>query len=121
MKLLPNHLDRSRFGFLVGKRLGNAVARNKVKRRLKEAIRQTPPKPGWDIVFIARREAANGDYHQLRQAAEDLLRKAGLLDSPAIPEPPAERRLPHHPREDVQDRGARVGSDERSDSAGAGE
>ena len=55
LKSIPNDLDRSRFGFMVGKRIGSAVIRNKVKRRLREITRLTPVKAGRDIVFIARR------------------------------------------------------------------
>ncbi len=86
LKCIPNDLDRNRFGFLVGKRVGGAVARNRVRRRLREAIRLTPVKAGWDIIFIARRDAASADYHQLKLAAEDLMRRARLLGDPvAVP------------------------------------
>ena len=81
VKIIPNGLDRSRFGFLVGKRIGNAVVRNKVKRRLRDVIRLEPVKAGWDIIFIARRGAASSDYHHLKRAAEDLFKRARLLSS----------------------------------------
>ena len=74
-------LDRSRFGFLVGKRIGNAVVRNKVKRRLRDVIRLEPVAAGWDVIFIARRGVASSDYHNLKRAAEGLLKRAKLLSS----------------------------------------
>lgn len=36
-------------------------------------------KPGWDIVFIVRAEAADADYHQLKKAVTKLLTQAQLL------------------------------------------
>jgi len=83
LRAIANDLDKSRFGFLVGKRIGCAVVRNKVKRRLREIIRVRAIRPGWDILLIARREASKADYSQLGNAAEDLLQRAGLMSKPA--------------------------------------
>ena len=88
VRLLPNGLDYSRFGFMVSKRLGNAVTRNKVRRRLREVVRQTPIKPGWDVVFIARRGAERAKYQNLKQAAQDLLRRTQLSATHSNPERP---------------------------------
>lgn len=49
-----------RVGFTCSKKVGNAVARNRAKRRLREAARAVLPHkghPGWDYVLIGRREA----------------------------------------------------------------
>ncbi|CAI8038742.1 Ribonuclease P protein component [Geodia barretti] len=54
--------ERCRFGFSVSKRVGNAVVRNRVKRRLKEVARvELLPRIecGWDFVVIARKDAAD--------------------------------------------------------------
>lgn len=88
VRVLPNGLDYSRFGFMVSKRLGNAVTRNKVKRRLREVVRQSPVKPGWDAVFIARRGAEKAAYHNLEQAAQNLLRRTQLIVLDSKPERP---------------------------------
>ena len=60
-------------------RIGNAVIRNKVKRRLREAVRQSSVQEGWDLVLIARKDAASVDYHGLSRSSTVLLRRAGIL------------------------------------------
>lgn len=81
MCVLPNGLAYSRFGFSISKRIGNAVERNRIKRRLREAVRlrMDSIKPGWDIVFIARRPIRKADYHEMDVACARLLRRAHLL------------------------------------------
>jgi len=76
----PNGLRWNRYGFSVGKRLGKAVVRNRVKRLLREGVRLTPTKSGWDVVFIARNPAATADYQRLKAAIQDLFARANLLE-----------------------------------------
>ena len=79
LKALANGLTLSRYGFSVSKRVGNAVARNRVKRLLREILRQMPLEPGWDIIFIARPQAATVDYTSLEKSVKGLLSRARLL------------------------------------------
>ena len=75
----PNGLDLARFGFSVSKRVGNAVTRNRVKRRLREAARLSDVSPGWDILLIARAGAGDAGYHELERSMTNLFRRAKLL------------------------------------------
>ena len=79
LRALPNGLETVRCGFAVGKRVGKAVVRNRVKRRLREVVRSLPKKGGWDMVFIARQAAAQVSYDALRRAVEQVLVRANLL------------------------------------------
>lgn len=79
MKALSNGLALSRYGFSVGRRVGKAVVRNKVKRLLREIMRSTSLQPGWDIIFIARSYTAGVNYAELEAAVRTLLSRAGLL------------------------------------------
>jgi len=81
VKAAPNGLGLSRYGLSVGKRVGKAVNRNRVKRLLREILRLTPLQPGWDIIFIARTTAATANYAELRQSVEELLWRAKILAS----------------------------------------
>ena len=85
---LPNGLGASRFGFAVGKSVGGAVIRNKVKRRLRETARLTGVEQGWDLVLIARKDAGTADFPRLRRSMTGLLRRAGVLGTSAQPSGP---------------------------------
>lgn len=77
-----NRRRTTRCGFVVSKRIGGAVIRNRAKRRAREAVRLMYAQiaPGWDIVFIVRSpEVATVDFTQLQTTIERLLQRAKLL------------------------------------------
>jgi ribonuclease P protein component len=77
-----NDLACCRVGYAIGKRVGGAVVRNRVKRRLREIIRlhikAGHVAPGYDLVFIARPGAAQATYQQLATDVLHLLHRAHL-------------------------------------------
>ncbi|NLE75304.1 MAG: ribonuclease P protein component [Chloroflexi bacterium] len=77
----PNGLPHARLGFVVGKRVGGAVVRNRVRRLMREACRLRRPEiaPGWDVVWIARAGAAEAGWLQIQRSVQGLLQRAGLL------------------------------------------
>jgi len=76
----PNGLMFSRIGLSVGKRIGNAVNRNQVKRRIREAFRLHKREivASHDVVFFARSGLAESDYRRTERAVEQLLRRADI-------------------------------------------
>ncbi len=76
---LPNQLPHNRYGFITSKRLGKAVVRNRVRRRLREGVRMFPTRAGWDVVISARAPAAQADFHELKTAVANLFVRASIL------------------------------------------
>ncbi len=77
----PNGLDTVRLGVPVGRRFGRAVARNRLRRCLREAVRwhRLQLASGVDLVVVPRAAAALAAHTELRNGVRDVLAAAGLL------------------------------------------
>ena len=81
LSITPNQLPHNRYGVITARKLGGAVTRNRVKRRIREAARHLHPRivPGYDLVFIARPRLSQSAYPELLEAMERLLQRAGVM------------------------------------------
>ena len=78
-----NRTNTNRVGITVSKKLGHAVVRNRIRRRIREIYRLNEEKfqPGWDIVIVARSKAIGADFQRLTNAYLHLADNAGILHS----------------------------------------
>ena len=74
------HNDESRFGFAVSTRVGGAVCRNTIKRRLREIVRHLTTDRSWDVVISARPAARDASYSQLEHSMLGIASKLGITN-----------------------------------------
>lgn len=83
----------ARFGFTVTKKLGGAVVRNRIRRRLKEALRRAPElsaRPGHDYVIVAQLAALTEDFIKLQTQLSQAIAEIGAARPPRPKRPPTE-------------------------------
>ena len=76
-----NGLGINRLGLTVGSKVGNAVVRNRTRRRMRESyrLREDKVKTGYDLVLVARSRAAQAEFSELDRHLSSLLRRLELL------------------------------------------
>ena len=76
-----NDLGRNRYGIVTGRRLGIAVERNRVKRRLRALLMElhSELRQGYDIVLLPRRDVLWQPFNQLRRILRELFKQAQLM------------------------------------------
>jgi len=67
------------FGLSVGKKIGNAVRRNKVKRQIREIISKNDYQKNFDCIIIVRREINNADFQKMQEDLNFALNKLKLI------------------------------------------
>ena len=72
---LPNELGTPRLGIAASQKIGNAVVRNKAKRRVRELFKAHKPLTGIDIVVIPRREMADASWQNIEADYRAALQK----------------------------------------------
>ena len=74
----PNELNRTRVGITVSGRVGNAVTRNRVRRRLREGLRARFERlpQGADVLVLARPPSAGAAWSELCAALDQVLARA---------------------------------------------
>jgi ribonuclease P protein component len=69
----------TRVGFSVGRQVGGAVVRNRVRRRLRMIVRDLHWRQGYDIVIVARQGCEMASYQELQRAVTDSTRRMGIV------------------------------------------
>jgi ribonuclease P protein component len=85
VRTLRTDLETTRFGLATSRRLGGAVIRNRLRRRLREALRVMAPsfQPGWDVLIIARPALVEADHDALVGTLRRLLSRGGVIGGPS--------------------------------------
>ncbi|MBI3279179.1 MAG: ribonuclease P protein component [Acidobacteria bacterium] len=73
----PERQEPARAGFTVPRALGKSVQRNRIRRRMREAVRLRLSEfgPGWAVVFNPRRAALEAPFEKLLEELDRLVRK----------------------------------------------
>jgi ribonuclease P protein component len=85
VRSLRTDLETTRFALSTSRRLGGAVVRNRVRRRLRGALRVMAPsfQRGWDVLIIARPALVEADHDALVGALRRLLSRSGVIGGPS--------------------------------------
>lgn len=80
LRSLRTNGSATRIGLSTPRALGGAVQRNRVRRRLRQALREqiSTLGSGWDLLVVARPAAASVSYDELREAVRSLAERSGI-------------------------------------------
>lgn len=83
----PNGAETSRFALSAGRHIGKAVVRNRLKQRVREALRPHLPvvQGGYDCLLVARQPSGSASYAEIEAALGQLLQRAALLPDGTSP------------------------------------
>lgn len=86
--LTPAEPSVLRMGIAASRSVGNAVKRNRAKRRIRACLQKYLPVmcPGFDMVFLARKPVVDADFGDIILTVEALLSKAGVLKKQGQPQ-----------------------------------
>ena len=77
---IKNDLGYTRVGYSISKKVGKAVTRNRIRRLIKENLKDIPDlKDGYDIIFIGRIPSSESDYKEIGKSVRYLFIKSGVL------------------------------------------
>ncbi|MBQ1241664.1 MAG: ribonuclease P protein component [Oscillospiraceae bacterium] len=78
----PNRRGNNRLGVTVSAKLGHAVVRNRIRRRIREIFRLNQPKlkQGYDMIVVARGRSVRASYQEMDRAFLSVCRKLELLE-----------------------------------------
>ena len=79
--VLPNEYPHFRAGAVASKKVGNAVKRNRAKRRIRELFRQNQHElaPGWDLVVVSRYTVPTVSWELLLKDFRHVCKRAGVI------------------------------------------
>lgn len=77
-----------RVGFSVGKKMGNAVQRNKIKRMLRHAVHEIAPiiENDYDYLLIARKDISTKNFFEIKQSLIHVMSIASVIKQPLLKE-----------------------------------
>ncbi|MBU4360887.1 ribonuclease P protein component [Candidatus Parcubacteria bacterium] len=82
-KIIKNNLSKNRYGIVVNLKVDKrAVARNKIRRRIKEIVRLNDEKlkQGFDVMILTRELVKELSYQEIKSKLLDLFKKAGIFN-----------------------------------------
>jgi ribonuclease P protein component len=87
MSVVANELPHNRYGIVIGRQIGKAVIRNRLRRQIQDVLRTLHPSflQGVDIVLIVRSGAVGQPFARIQETIELLARQAGLFKGTAQP------------------------------------